>query len=146
MASTASTQSESEKSLQGGTHTAPTFADVFRHMSAKQTAWWGFAGGALVVAIVAATLLGFGFLSINNEGLVRLDSQRVALQIQTEFKENDGVSAEVRCPSGLVAPKNFSFKCMAQAGAAVTPVNVTILDNLGNILWLAESPLPADTK
>jgi hypothetical protein len=121
---------------------APTFREVFRHMKASTLGWLGVVAGALLVAIVGFVLIGFGVLSFNTDGLVRLDPERVAMQIQAEYKDNLGVTAVVECPEQLVAPKNFSFKCMAQSGASVATVNVTITDLIGNILWVPESDLP----
>lgn len=121
---------------------APTFRDVFRHMKASTVGWLGVAAGALVVAIVGIVLIGFGILSFNTDGLIRLDPDRVAIQIQTDYKENLGITAQVECPDLLVAPRNFTFKCMAQSGAAVATVNVTITDLIGNIIWFPESDLP----
>jgi hypothetical protein len=88
--------------------------------------------------------MGFGILNLNSGGLVRLDPSRVALQIQTEYKDELGIVAKVECPANLVAPLNFSFKCMAQSGAAVATVDVMIIDVLGNILWTPESDLPVE--
>lgn len=121
---------------------APTFRDVFRHMKASTLGWLGVAAGALLVAIVGCVLIGFGVLNFNTDGLVRLDPERVAMQIQADYKDNLGITAVVECPEQLVAPKNFSFKCMAQSGAAVATVNVTITDLIGNFLWFPESDLP----
>lgn len=124
------------------TSATPTFRDVFRHMKNSTVGWLGAAAGALLVALVGIILLGTGVLSLNSDGLVHLDPKRVALQIQADYKNNLGVIATVECPDNLVAPKNFSFKCMAQSGAAVATVDVTITDIIGNILWVPESDLP----
>ncbi|MDF9809687.1 uncharacterized protein (DUF58 family) [Aurantimicrobium minutum] len=121
---------------------SPTFRDVFRHMSNVTTAWLGVAAGSLFVALVGIILLSTGFLSLNVNGLVHLDSKRVELQIQADYKNNLGVIATVECPKDLVAPKNFSFKCMAQSGASVATVEVTITDVIGNIIWTPQSDLP----
>lgn len=121
---------------------APTFRDVFRHMKASTMGWLGAVAGALVVGIVGLILLGFGVLSFNTDGLIRLDPERVAMQIQADYKDNLGINAVVECPDLLVAPKNFTFKCMAQSGAAVATVNVTIIDLIGNVIWVPESDLP----
>jgi hypothetical protein len=122
---------------------APTFRDVFRHMKNSTVAWLGAAAGGLLVAVIGIVLLITGVLSLNSDGLVHLDPKRVALQIQADYKNNLGIIATVECPKNLVAPKNFSFKCMAQSGAAVATVDVTITDVIGNILWVPESDLPA---
>jgi hypothetical protein len=127
---------------QDSTPPTPTFRDVFRHMKASTRGWLGIVAGALLVAIVGFVLIGFGVLSFNTDGLVRLDPERVAMQIQADYKDNLGITAVVECPEQLVAPKNFSFKCMAQSGAAVATVNVTITDLIGNIIWVPESDLP----
>lgn len=121
----------------------PTFRDVFRHMKASTIGWLGVVTGALLVALVGLVLIGFGVLSFQTEGLVRLDPERVAMQIEADYKDNMGITAVVECPEQLVALKNFSFKCMAQSGAAVATVNVTITDLIGNFLWVPESDLPA---
>lgn len=120
----------------------PTFRDVFRHMSNSTVAWLGAAAGALFVALVGMILIGTGYLNVSSDALVHLDSKRVALQIQADYENELGVIATVECPENLVAPKNFSFKCMAQSGAAVATVEVTIADVIGNIIWVADSDLP----
>ncbi|AWR21986.1 DUF4333 domain-containing protein [Aurantimicrobium photophilum] len=121
---------------------APTFRDVFRHMKASTMGWLGVLAGVLVVTVLGFVLIGFGVLSFNTDGLIRLDPERVAMQIQADYKDNLGITAVVECPDLLVAPKNFTFKCMAQSGAAVATVNVTITDLIGNIIWFPESDLP----
>jgi hypothetical protein len=112
-------------------------------MKASTIGWLGVVTGALLVALVGLVLIGFGVLSFQTEGLVRLDPERVAMQIEADYKDNMGITAVVECPEQLVALKNFSFKCMAQSGAAVATVNVTITDLIGNFLWVPESDLPA---
>lgn len=120
----------------------PTFRDVFSHMKNSTVAWLGAVAGALLVAVTGIVLLSTGVLSLNSDGLVHLDPKRVALQIQADYENNLGIIATVECPKNLVAPKNFSFKCMAQSGAAVATIDVTITDVIGNILWVPESDLP----
>lgn len=129
-------------STEEATSPAPTFRDVFRHMKASTLGWLGVAAGVLLVAIVGFVLIGFGVLSFNTDGLIRLDPERVAMQIQSDYKDSMGITAVVECPDLVVAPKNFTFKCMAQSGAAVATVNVTITDLIGNIIWFPESDLP----
>jgi hypothetical protein len=121
---------------------SPTLRDVFRHMKNSTVAWLGAAAGALFVAVVGIVMISTGFLSLNSDALVHLDSKRVELQIQAEYKNNLGVKAIVDCPENLIAPKNFSFKCMAQSGASVATIEVTITDIIGNVIWVPESDLP----
>lgn len=120
----------------------PTFRDVFAQMKPIKLAWLGAAGGVLFTLLVLATLLAFGVVQINSEGLVRLDSENVELQIQADYENNEGVIAQVDCPQTLVAPPNFSFRCVAQSGASVAFLDVTIVDSLGNILWVPQADLP----
>lgn len=123
----------------------PTFRDALRQVKATTAVWFGLAVGALAVGAIVLVLRGFGVINFTSSGIVHLDPARVALQIQTDYKDNLGIIADVKCPENLVAPLNFSFKCMAQSGAAVATVNVTIVDVLGNILWVPESDLPSAT-
>ena len=122
--------------------TAPTLADVARHWSKKTWCLIGLASGILAATILVLIMIATGLLSFTRSGLVTLSPASVAKQIVADL-ELQGITATVECPSSIVAPKFFSFICMAQGeNASTAQVNVTIVDSNGEIGWHLKSDLP----
>jgi hypothetical protein len=122
----------------------PRFRDVVATLRPQVTFWWGSGLGVIASAIAVTALLAFGIFTINTAGLVSLDSDKVALRIQTEL-EDAGIKTAVDCPDELVAPVGFLFVCMAQTpDGAVAQVEATIVNVLGDVIWDLRSDLPVN--
>jgi hypothetical protein len=127
-----------------GSAAQPRFRDVVATLRPQVTFWWGSGLGVIASAIAVAALLAFGIFTINTAGLVSLDSDKVALRIQTEL-EDAGINTVVDCPDELVAPVGFLFVCMAQTpDGAVAQVETTIVNVLGDVIWDLRSDLPVN--
>jgi hypothetical protein len=118
-----------------GSPAQPRFRDVIASLRPQVTFWWGSGIGVAVSAVAAAVLFAFGIFSINSSTLVSLDPEKVALEIQMELEEQ-GVTADVQCPSPIVAPVGFAFSCTVGTPEGLySPADITIVSVLGEIYW-----------
>jgi hypothetical protein len=118
--------------------------DVIASLRPQVTFWWGSGIGIAVSAVAAAVLFAFGVLSVNSAGLVSLDPDRVALEIQFALEEQ-GVTTTVECPSTIIAPVGFGFQCMVTTPeGAFSQADITIGNVLGEIIWSLRYDLEAN--
>jgi len=120
----------------------PRLRDVIANLSPKVTFVWGAVVGIVVSTTAVVALLVLGVLSANTNGLVTLDSEKVALRIQLEL-EDAGYSTVVKCPDPIAAPVGFMFQCVAEDPRGyVAKVEVAITNVLGDINWNLRTELP----
>ena len=127
-----------------GSATQPRLRDVIASLRPQVMFWWGAVAAFFVSGVIAAVLAASGIFSVNSSGLVSLDSEKVALEIQLSLEES-GVTSTVGCPGYIAAPIGFSFVCMVNTPEArVTQAEVTIVNVLGEIIWNLRDELPTN--
>ena len=120
----------------------PRLRDVIANLSPKVTFVWGAVVGIVVSTTAVVALLVLGVLSANTNGLVTLDSEKVALRIQLEL-EDAGYSTTVTCPDPIAAPVGFMFQCVVEDPRGyVAKAEVHITNVLGDINWNLRTELP----
>ena len=126
----------------GSTTAQPRLRDVITNLRPQVTFLWGIVAGIFVSTSAVVALLVVGVLSANTNGLVALDSEKVALRIQLEL-EDAGYSTIVDCPNPIAAPVGFMFQCVAEDPRGnVAKVEVIISNVLGDINWNLRTELP----
>jgi len=97
--------------------------------------WWLFAGATAVwvAAVMISVPLGGG-----GQGSMTFNQAGAQSQIAAWIKAKSGYTVKVACPSDPSMTAGTKFTCIATAANGSTlPVDVTVQDNSGDIVWQA---------